>query len=132
MQMEQFSQQAIAFVRRLSALAERLAERDIVVHTLNCQWGSFGAWELAVRDGREWDEAEAAYRSGVHFESLPLTHYRATWDGRDRDLVIESHPATPLSMSGSSKVELARRLDTAEEAISVAEGFFQERFARDA
>jgi hypothetical protein len=70
------------------------------------------------------------YQSGAPFETLPLTHYRATWDGRDRDLVIESYPATPLSITGTSKVALARRIDSSEQAMAVAEQFFVERFSR--
>jgi hypothetical protein len=125
------SSEAIGFLRRLSAFAERLAARDIVVHTLDSEWGTFGSWKLAVRDGNVSDKLDEELAAGAHFQDLETTHYSFVWDGRDHDLVIEATVATPISVSGGWKTVLARSLESSDEAIAVTEEFLMKQVPRE-
>jgi hypothetical protein len=68
--MERQSQHAARFIRELSDVSERLAERDIVVGSLHAEYSHFGCWQLIARK---------------HYEAV-----RFFWDGRDGYVTVES------------------------------------------
>ncbi len=108
------------FVHRLLSLADRLAEKDIVVASLHCDWGAFGSWMLEVQNGLAAD----AYAKALHAErwDTPGPHVlRAVWDGRDRILVIESAPTPPLSAPRSWTTKLERTFEDIDAAVLFVE-----------
>jgi hypothetical protein len=74
---ERSSQHAAKFIRELSELAGRLAERDIVVGSLHAEYSHFGCWQIIARK---------------HHEAV-----RFFWDGRDGYITVEGSPIRNLS-----------------------------------
>jgi hypothetical protein len=99
---------AQAFVRSLANLAESLANREIVVRRLHCDWASFGSWIIEVSSGESEEKRTAALRRLVLFahgsalgspvdEPGPVV-FRVTWDGRDKWLTLESTATEVMTM----------------------------------
>ena len=110
------AQSANRFIQRLSALAGRLADREIVVSSLHCDWSSFGSWVLQVQRGRAADvygEALLANR----WDTPGPEVLRVSWDGRERLLTIENAPTPPLSSPGPWTRLMDRAFDDAKDAI---------------
>jgi hypothetical protein len=124
------AQEAKRFVEGLWELTSRLARRDIVVASLLCDWGTFGSWTV------EAQRAEDADRYGVGLLAerwdTPGPHVlRATWDGKERLLMIESAPTPPLSSPGPWTTEVEKFLDDSEAAMRFVEEYL-ERWANGA
>jgi hypothetical protein len=123
--MSRSAEAARRFVRRLSELADRLAERDAVLASLHCDWASFGSWTLEVQKGPAADTyGDALLRE--QWDTPGPDVLRVSWDGRDRLLTIERAPTPPLSSPGPWK----REMDTAFEEPEVAMRFVEEHIAR--
>jgi hypothetical protein len=89
--MEHQSQHAAKFIRNLSELAERLAERDIVVCSLHAEYSHFGSWQLIARK---------------HHEAV-----RFLWDGRDSCLTVEYSPMRDSSGPNDWREEMVKGFD---------------------
>jgi hypothetical protein len=108
------------FIQRLAALAARLAERDIVVASLECEWGSFGSWSVQAQKGPAAD----AYRNALlasRWHAAGPDVLQISWDGRERLLTVESAPTPPLSSPGPWKREMDKAFEDSEAAIRFVE-----------
>ena len=110
--MDSPAQDAAKFIRELSALADRLAERDIVVASLNAQYAFFGCWQLVAHKN---DEA-------VRFFT----------DGRDCYVTVEISPIHGHSSPNEWKQETASGFDgqSGISAIQFVEQYLQKRFPK--
>ena len=114
--MTRSAQSARNFVQQLTGLALRLAERDIVVASLHCDWGSFGSWMLQAQKGPAADAYGDALRA-ERWDTPGPDVVRAWWDGRERLLTIETAPTPPLSSPGPWTRQDDRAFDDRETAI---------------
>jgi hypothetical protein len=119
--MSRSAEAARRFVRELSVLADRLADRNAVVASLH----SFGSWALEVQKGPAADTYAEALLS-KQWDTPGPDVLRVWWDGRDRLLTIERAPTPPLSGPGPWK----RELETAFEEPEVALRFAEEHISR--
>jgi hypothetical protein len=93
--MDHSSQDAAAFIRKLTELAYRLASRDIVVSSLHADWSSFGCWQLEAQRGAETDSYGKAILSSLDPKhALGPEVIRVLWDGRDGVLSVEAASPT--------------------------------------
>ena len=119
------SDAALAFIERLTGVAQRLSTLDIVVSALHCDWSSFGCWDFEVQKGVDADSYAAALLSGNYDSNGPdVVHLM--WDGKDKVLSVETAPTPPLSSPRPWRRLLNRSFDDSEQAIE-----FAERYARD-
>jgi hypothetical protein len=112
-------------ISRVAALAQWLAERDVVVASLRCDWASFGSWSLQAQKGRAADAYGDALKAKRCDASGPEV-LRASWDGRERLLTIEHASTPPLSSPGPWKRETERKFGDFEAAVC----FVEEHIAR--
>ena len=115
---------ANAFNQKLSVLAARLAERDIVVASLHCDWRSFGSWTLEAQRGAAADAYGKALRAQQFDVSGPDV-IRADWDGRERLLTIDQAPTPPLSSPGPWTRRLDQAFDNTDDALRFVEEYLE-------
>ncbi len=89
--MEHPSQAAAKLIRELTELTDCLAERDIVVSSLQVEPSAFGGWVLVAEKRHE--------------------AIRFTWDGRDGFLTIESSPMPDNRRPKEWRQELLKGFD---------------------
>ena len=118
--MTQSAQSAQRFVQRLAELAARLAEHDVVVASLHCDWGSFGSWMLEAQKGVAADAYHDALRV-ERWETRGPEVLRISWDGREKLVTIESAPTPPLSAPGPWTRQHDAAFDDSEAAIRFVE-----------
>ena len=123
--MAQSVQSAQRFIRRLTELADRLAQRDIVVASLHCEWGSMGSWMLHAQKGADADAYGEALNA-QRWDTRGPEVLRVSWDGRERLLTIESAPTPPMSSPGP----WTRQRDEAFDDVEGAIRFVEEHLAR--
>lgn len=90
---------ARVFVRELGQLAERLADHNLVVSSLHCDWRSFGSWSLEAQR----DDAAIAYGDALlagRFDVDGPEVIAAIWDGKERILTVQTAPTPALSSPG--------------------------------
>ena len=113
---------AIAFIDSLSALARRLAARDLVVARMHCDWRSFGSWDIEVQRGPAADAYGEALLRGAYDAAGPDV-IRFFWDGKEKVLTVSSAPTDPLSSPGPWKRLLDEPCKDAEGAATFAENY---------
>lgn len=124
--MEKSVERAIDHIQGLAALAEQLAGRDVVVHSLHCDWSSFGSW--AVHASTPHDEERRAAAIRHHAFSEPGSDvFRVSWDGKDRYLSMAWTPTTVVSMLNQWKEIQSCHCDSSESALDRAHQWFLER-----
>jgi len=114
------------FVRSLAALAETLADCDIVVRRLHCDWSVFGSWIVEASGGAAQEKVSEAIRRQAYDEPGPEV-FCVTWDARDRRLLLESTPTGAISMSNQWRELEARQLDSHDAALVLAEEWLKTR-----
>src|SRR5262249_42872339 len=117
---------ALDFVRRLAALAERLAKRDIVVRRLDCDWSAFGCWIIEASSG----DAETRRAAAIHrhaFNDPGPEVFRVEWEGRDGELYMTSTETEATVMLNQWRQLESRSCDSSEAAIALAEKWLSER-----
>lgn len=107
-------------MRLSSALAGRLAEPDVVVASLHCDWASFGSWTLQVQKGPAADAYADALRA-ERWDTPGPDVLRIEWDGRERFITIASAPTPPLLSPGPWTRQDDRAFDNREAAIRFVE-----------
>jgi len=117
---------AIAYVRHFADLAERLAQQNIVVGKLDCNWQSFGSFTVDASDGDEEAKRALAVQRGASAEPGPDV-YRLSWDGKDRLLSAGSMRTTASTMIGPRRALDSRLCDSFEDAIRVAYEWLTDR-----
>ena len=126
--MESPPEKALAYVRSLTALAERLARQNIVVRRLHCDWAAFGSWTVEASSG----DGEARRSSAIQrraFSEPGADVFRVIWDGKDRQLDMASTPTTVISMLNQWRGIEARSCDSCEAAIVLAYEWLTDRLA---
>jgi hypothetical protein len=126
--MDDPSQDAAAFIRKLTEMAYRLAVRHIVVSSLHAHWSHFGSWELQTQR-----EAEAVrYADAILSQDPTRTPgpevVRVFWDGRDGILSIEASPTRFCSAPNEWKEECSKGFDLMDdELIQFVEDYLVKR-----
>ena len=121
--MNRSAERARTFVQQVAAAAERLAARDIVIASLECHWGSFGSWLLQAQRGAAAD-AYAAALNAKQWKTPGPDVLRASWDGKERLLTIESAPTPPLSAPRPWRRELDESFENSDAALRFVEEYF--------
>jgi len=119
-------ERALAYVRSLAALAERLAKHDIVVRRLHCDWSSFGSWTVEASSG----DGEAKRSSAIQrraFSEPGAEVFRVIWDGKDYQLAMASTPTTVISMLNQWRELEVRSCDSHEGARVLAHEWLSDR-----
>lgn len=108
--MERSSQNAARCIRELSALADCLAARDIVVGSMHIEYSQFGSWQLIA---------------SKHHEAV-----RFFWDGRDGYLTVEGSPIHDSSSPNEWMEELVKGFDIVlgDEPLRFVEKYLTTRF----
>jgi hypothetical protein len=117
---------ALDFVRNLAALAERLAQRNIAVRRLHCDWSAFGSWTVDASRG----DAEAKRSSAVQrhaFSEAGPEVCRVEWDGKDRQLSMRSTPTQAAVMTNQWRHLESQSCDSYEAALALAEKWICDR-----
>jgi hypothetical protein len=98
------------FVAKFAELAGRLAAIDILVHTADLRWGSFGSFTLMVVKREE----------AVRF----------MYDGRDSYVTVDASPITGNSYPNQWKQLVVKGLNKQnDEVIRFVEDFLRTRFS---
>jgi len=113
---------AIQFIQELSSLAARLAERDLVVRSLRCEWGTFGSWTIQVSRGKDQDAYTKAVLA-LLWSSRGPNVLSICWDGKEKELSIRQGETPPLSGPTNWQSKLSQRLDDSHAAIRLAEEY---------
>ena len=113
---------AIQFIQELSSLAARLAERDLVVRSLRCDWGTFGSWTMQVSRGKDQDAYTTAVLARQWSPRGPNV-LSICWDGKERELSIRQGHTPLLSGPTNWQSKLGQRLDDRHAAIRLAEEY---------
>ena len=117
--MEDSGTMSLGFVHSLVALADRLAERHIVLNRLHCDWSVFGNWSIEVTSA----DAQARLSSAIErraFDEPGPEVFRVTWDARDGWLSLASTPTGIVSMLNQWRELESRSCDSSEVALSLA------------
>jgi len=117
---------AIQFLQELSAVAERLASRDVVVLHLAADWGGFGSWLIEASQGDAEDRRGAAIRAKDYSAAGPEV-VRVSWDGRDSVLDAGLLYNTVLEGGGKPEPILSQPCSSSGEALKVAERLLLDR-----
>ena len=97
------------FIESFADLATRLAEIDVVTHTVDLRWGSFGGWTLIVNKRHE----------DVKF----------TYDGRDSFITVAASPVGDSGCQKEWKELVVKGIDNMHgEALAFVEEFIRKRF----
>ena len=124
--MTEATESARTFVKTLAALAERLADRDIVIRRLDCDWSGSGSWALEVSRGVAETERLNAIRREALAEAGPEV-FSVTWDSRERYLELRSTPTGLLTKLNTWKQLDARAAESHEAAVTLAEEWLAAR-----
>ena len=127
--MEQASVEAANLIKELSSLVQRLAERDIVVSSFRCDWGSVSVWSLVAQHGAATDKYLEALRGPNPLLATGPDLLRCGWDNRDNLLTVERSPARTLSSPNFWKLDISRACYSNNEAMGWAEKFMAERLS---
>lgn len=107
--MSDLAKASAEFVGKFALFASRLAELDIMTHTLNLHWGSFGHFSLIVTKRHE----------AVRFH----------FDGRDSFVRVEDSPVREYSYPNEWKEIVVKGIDSQhEEVFDYIESFLRLRF----
>ena len=87
---------AAEFNQRLFDVAKRLANKNLVVSEIHCDWGGFGSWWIQVQRGKSADQYSEALLNH-DYDSWGPEVLRLLWDGRDGLLAVSSSPTPPIS-----------------------------------
>jgi hypothetical protein len=117
---------ALDFVRNLTALAERLAQRNIAVRRLHCDWSAFGSWTVDSSRGDAEAKRSSAVQSHAFSEAGPEV-CRVEWDGKDRQLSMRSTPTQATVMMNQWRHLEAQSCDSNEAALALAEKWICDR-----
>jgi hypothetical protein len=119
-------ERALAYVRSLAALAERLARHDIVVRRLHCDWSSFGSWTIEASSGGGEAKRSLAIQRRA-FSEPGAEVFRVIWDGKDHHVAMASTPTTVISMLNQWRGLEARSCDSHEGALVLAYEWLTDR-----
>jgi hypothetical protein len=117
---------ALAYIRSLAALAERLAKHDIVVRRLHCDWSSFGSWTIEASSGDGEAKRSSAIQRRAFSEPGPEV-FRLIWDGKDHQVAMASTPTTVVSMLNQWRGLEARSSDSHQGALVLAYEWLTDR-----
>jgi hypothetical protein len=123
--MGQASVEAANLIKDLSSLAQRLAERDIVVSSLHVDWGT--VWTLVAQQGAATDKYLEARRGPNPLLATGPDVLRCSWDNRDNLLAVDRSPTRTLSSPNFWTRETSRACYSNNEAMGWAEKFLSER-----
>lgn len=126
--MDSPAEKALAYVRSLTAFAERLARQDIVVRRLHCDWAAFGSWTVEASNGNDEARSSSAIKRRAFSEPGAVV-FRVIWDGKDRHLDMASTPTTVISMLNQWRGIEAQSCDSHEGALVLAYEWLTERLA---
>lgn len=126
--MGESAESAGRLIQELAGLASRLAEREVVVASLHCDWRGFGSWALEAQRGPAADAYGDALLAGQSGAPGPEV-VRVSWDGREQRLTIEKARTAPLSSPGPWTRAREETLRDARAAIRFAEDYLV-RWAR--
>jgi hypothetical protein len=127
--MERASVSAAKLIQELTALAQRLAERDIVVPHFHCEWGRFGYWAIWAQSGVATEKYHQGLRGPDPIQAIGPEVFKCTWDNRDQHLVISRSPTRPLCSPNEWTLESDRPSYSNDEAMGLAETFLVEKLA---
>lgn len=113
---------ALAYVRSLAAMVERLAGRDIVVRRLHCDWAAFGSWTVEASSSPGELRRSAAIDQRAFNEPGPDV-FRVIWDGKDHELTMASTPTTVITMLNQWRQLDSRPCVSHEDALDLAEAW---------
>jgi hypothetical protein len=122
--MPQSAEDAKRFVERLWELTSRLADRDVVVASLRCEWGSFGSWTLETQRGQAADRYGEALLA-KQLDTPGPDVLRASWDGQERLLIIGSATTPPLSSPGPWTRQVGEFFSDSEAAMRFVEEYLE-------
>ena len=125
--MEQASVAAAKLIQELASLAQRLAERDIVVPYFHCEWGRFGYWALWAQSGVVTEKYHEGLRGPDPLQAIGPDVLRCTWDNRDQVLEIDRSLTRPLCAPNQWTRETSRTCYSNNEAMGWAEKLLAER-----
>lgn len=117
---------ALNFVRRFAMVAERLAQQDIVVRSLRCDWSSFGSWSVEASRGDGERKRSAAIQRKAFDEPGPEA-VRVSWDGKDRQLAMTTIRTTAAYVIGPAERLDTQQCDSFEAALALAEEWLSDR-----
>lgn len=112
------------FVQQLWELASRLAEQDIVLASLHCDWAHFGSWTLEAQTGQAADRYDEALLA-KQWDTAGPEVLRASWDGKERLLVIERAPTPPLSSPGPWTSQVDEFFSDSDAAMRFVEDYLE-------
>lgn len=115
---------ALQFIQRLAQFSESLAEKNIVVSHLHCDWGSFGSWVITCARGADQDAYSDALERREYQTWGPQV-VRFWWDGRERSLMIEESPTPPLSAPNRWERRADKDLTDGEAAMIFIESYLE-------
>jgi hypothetical protein len=115
------SQDAAAFIRKVTEMAYQLASKEIVVASLNAYWSGFGSWKLEAQRGTEAVTNEKAIMEIAQGRD-PERDFgpevvRVLWDGRDGILSIDVSPTKFLCAPNHWKPEHSERFDRKDDKL---------------
>ena len=97
------------WISSFADLSKRLAEKNIVIHSLRADWGSFGSWQLIAVKREE--------------------AIRFTYDGRDSFVIVDSSPMRNYSAPNEWREEIVKGIDNRKnEALDFCEEFLSNKF----
>ena len=117
---------ALKYFHGFSALVERLAKGGVVLRRLSCDWSVFGSWTIEVSNNDDEAKRSAAIQRKEYDGPGPEV-FRISWDGKDRELQMESTPTGVISMLNRWRSLDHRHCDSGEVALEVAEEWFYAR-----
>jgi hypothetical protein len=120
------TERALAYLRSLATLAERLAKRDIVVRRLDCGWSSFGSWVVEASRGDDEVKRSLAVRRRAFSEPGPEV-FRVTWDGREHLVAMASTPTIAISMLNRWRKLDEKSCESHDDALTVAYDWLSDR-----
>src|SRR5262245_7509743 len=110
------AEHANRFLQELAALASRLADRNVVISRLQCEWAHFGSWVLEAQKGAVADAYGEALLAEKWDTSGPEV-LRVSWDGRERFLTIQKGLTAPLSNPVDWTLQTEQAFEDASAAI---------------
>jgi hypothetical protein len=102
-----------------------LAEKEIVVASLHCDWAHFGSWIVEVTKGAAADAYGQALLAN-QWDTAGPDVVRFCWDGKEKHLTVEGAPTRPLCGPGP----WTREMDKAFPDSSAAIHFVEEHLSR--
>jgi hypothetical protein len=125
------AQDAAEFIRDLGALAARLADKQIVVTSLEAHWHSFGSWSFRAQTEKATKELFSGRRYTKPYSEMGQEVLQVSWDGCESVLDIASSMTTTSGGGGQWKREHSERRDPNKESLfHLVEDYLTKRLSR--